>query len=103
MSLWLAKDQRNNEVVGLQNALNLALQPAEPLVLDGIFGPLTDASVREFQKCQGIKTDGIDGPRTFEALFKGVDVTVGISVMAIRASADTKTATSPFHPPAHPY
>ena len=44
MSLWLAKDQRSNEVVALQNALNLRLKPVKPLVLDGIFGPLTEGA-----------------------------------------------------------
>ena len=50
MSLYLAKGQRSNDVVGLQNALNAALRTTKPLVLDGIFGPLTDGAVRQFQK-----------------------------------------------------
>ena len=45
MSLWLAKDQRSNEVVALQNALNVRLMPSKPLMLDGIFGPLTAGAV----------------------------------------------------------
>src|SRR4029453_18968866 len=69
MSLWLAKDQRSNEVVALQNALNIRLKPAKPLALDGIFGPHTEAAVREFQKCEKLKADGIAGPRTLGALF----------------------------------
>ena len=69
MSLWLAKDQRSNEVVALQNALNLRLKPAKPLVLDGIFGPLTEGAVRDFQKCQNLKADGIAGPQTLGCLF----------------------------------
>src|SRR5262249_54015786 len=69
MSLWLAKDQRSNEVVALQNALNLRLRPAKPLVLDGIFGPVTEGAVRDFQKCQKLKADGIAGPQTLGELF----------------------------------
>ena len=69
MSLWLAKDQCSNEVVALQNALNLRLKPAKPLVLDGIFGPLTEGAVRDFQKCQKLKADGIAGPQTLGELF----------------------------------
>jgi hypothetical protein len=69
MSLWLAKDQRSNEVVALQNALNLRLKPVKPLVLDGIFGPLTEGAVRDFQKCQNLKADGIAGPQTLGCLF----------------------------------
>ena len=69
MSLWLAKDQRSNEVVALQNALNLRLKPVKPLVLDGIFGPITEGAVRDFQKCQSLKADGIAGPQTLGCLF----------------------------------
>jgi Putative peptidoglycan binding domain len=69
MSLWLAKDQRSNEVVALQNALNVRLKPPKLLVLDGIFGPLTEGAVREFQKCEGLKSDGIAGPHTLGELF----------------------------------
>jgi hypothetical protein len=69
MSLWLAKDQKSNEVAALQNALNLRLKPAQPLALDGIFGPLTKAAVSELQKCENLKVDGIAGPQTLGALF----------------------------------
>jgi peptidoglycan hydrolase-like protein with peptidoglycan-binding domain len=69
MSLWLAKKQRSNEVVALQNALNVRLKPPKLLVLDGIFGPLTEGAVREFQKCEGLKADGVAGPRTLGELF----------------------------------
>ncbi len=40
----------SNEVVALQNALNLRLKPVKPLVLDGIFGPITGGAVRDFQE-----------------------------------------------------
>ena len=103
MSLWLAKGQRSNEVVALQNALNLGLQPTKPLVLDGIFGPLTDASVHQFQMCKGLTADGIAGPHTLEALFAGFDVRVRVSVVAARASAGTVAAVSPSRPPSAPH
>lgn len=38
------------------------------LNVDGIFGPLTDARTREFQRMNGLVVDGIIGPRTWAAL-----------------------------------
>jgi hypothetical protein len=112
MSLWLAKDQRSNEVVALQNALNIRLKPAKPLALDGIFGPHTEAAVREFQKCEELKADGIAGPRTLCALFVLRTVTrtfvltlgappgVGPKVGAARGV--DATVASPYDPPSLP-
>jgi hypothetical protein len=39
-----------------------------PLAVDGIFGPATEAAVREFQKTHGLAVDGIVGPSTWKAL-----------------------------------
>ena len=38
------------------------------LVVDGIFGPRTEARVRAFQQRNGLVVDGIVGPRTWAAL-----------------------------------
>lgn len=51
---------RGNDVITLQKKLNL--QP------DGIFGPLTDEAVREFQKANGLVVDGIVGDKTWAKL-----------------------------------
>ncbi|MCQ2382474.1 MAG: N-acetylmuramoyl-L-alanine amidase [Clostridia bacterium] len=39
-------------------------------VLDSVFGPNTTAQVRAFQSANGLATDGIAGPNTFEALMR---------------------------------
>ena len=37
--------------------------------IDGVFGELTDAAVKEFQEEKGLVIDGIVGPKTWEMLF----------------------------------
>ena len=56
---------RNNLVWILQAAL---VRHGFPLNTDGIFGPITDAQVRNFQRSNGLSVDGIVGPNTFELL-----------------------------------
>lgn len=62
----------------VQDALNsrmlwpvntLTRPPMVPLKVDGIFGPKTEAMVREFQRLNRIKADGIIGPVTRLHLF----------------------------------
>lgn len=60
MTTTLRKGSRGTEVATLQRMLNL--------IADGIFGPLTDEAVREFQKSHSLVVDGIVGPRTWAAL-----------------------------------
>jgi peptidoglycan hydrolase-like protein with peptidoglycan-binding domain len=52
-------------VKAAQNELN---RHGESLAVDGIFGNLTDAAAREFQKSVHLTVDGIVGPNTWRGL-----------------------------------
>lgn len=51
---------RGNEVKALQEKLNLKA--------DGIFGPLTEGAVKDFQRSNGLEVDGIVGANTLSKL-----------------------------------
>ncbi|PJE94437.1 N-acetylmuramoyl-L-alanine amidase [Streptomyces carminius] len=53
----------------LQRALTAAL--GRTVDIDGVFGPLTAAAVRDYQRGRGLAVDGTVGPRTWEALQTG--------------------------------
>ena len=48
---------------------------------DGLFGPVTEKVLREYQKTQGISVDGIAGPDTFAELelFELIELRTGTS------------------------
>lgn len=64
--MLLKKGSKGQEVVELQQALEIKD--------DGIFGSGTEATVKEFQKENGLVVDGIVGPQTFAAI-REVNVT----------------------------
>jgi nucleoid-associated protein YgaU len=61
----LKKGSKGEAVKGLQNALRVR---SHHVGIDGIFGPATEAAVRQFQRDAGLAEDGIVGPDTWGAL-----------------------------------
>jgi beta-lactamase class A len=52
----------------LQRTLNARLDPSPGLAIDGDFGPLTEASVKAFQKSKNLRATGEVLPETWKAL-----------------------------------
>ena len=61
----LRRGMTGENVAALQEAL---IGWGYALEADGVFGPLTEAALRAFQKAAAIQVDGIAGPETFAAL-----------------------------------
>lgn len=59
--------------LGSRGAQVMTLQKKLHLRADGIFGPLTDEAVREFQEKNGLTVDGIVGPKTWNKLGTGIN------------------------------
>ena len=53
---------------GSEGVWVVKLQEALDIVADGYFGPRTEAKLREFQRSQGLKPDGIAGPNTWSTI-----------------------------------
>jgi peptidoglycan hydrolase-like protein with peptidoglycan-binding domain len=81
----LERGMSGPDVKAIQEALDL--QPglkSPPLDHNGVFGPKTDAKVREFQALKHIKTTGTVGPLTRRALFP-----VGVATVTIIGTKQT--------------
>ena len=70
MARNLSQGTTGQDVRALQDVLNFHIRRGAPLAVDGIFGPKTNARVREFQSANRLAVDGIVGPRTFAQLFE---------------------------------
>lgn len=61
------------------------------LVVDGFFGPRTDAAVRSYQRTHGLVVDGIVGPKTWSSVIITVRRgTVGPAVEAVQDQANSR-------------
>jgi peptidoglycan hydrolase-like protein with peptidoglycan-binding domain len=73
--ITVKKGSKGDAVRGVQEEFqfrNLSGDPSQGPQIDGIFGPVTDASVRGFQDALDITVDGIVGPVTWRALVSGM-------------------------------
>ena len=66
LSYTLSAPMSGDDVVALQTRLaEMGYNTGRP---DGIFGALTDLSVRDFQRHRGLADDGVFGPQTYKEL-----------------------------------
>jgi len=86
--ILLFRGSEGPQVAQLQRQLKYGDQAyAGHLVIDGLYGPQTEAAVREFQRrTRGLKVDGIVGPATAAALNLRV-----VSPAQLLLLADSKT------------
>ena len=56
------------DVTEMQKLLIAAGYPMNPYGADGLFGPVTLAAVKDFQKAKGLSVDGVAGKNTITAL-----------------------------------
>jgi peptidoglycan hydrolase-like protein with peptidoglycan-binding domain len=78
--LTVRQGSQGDAVRGVQEEFqfrNLSGDPSKGLQVDGIYGPKTDAAVRDFQRAlhqdiPSVTVDGIVGPVTWRALVSGM-------------------------------
>jgi N-acetylmuramoyl-L-alanine amidase len=81
---------RGDDVAALQERLVVLGVHVGPV--DGVFGPVTEASLRELQRGLGLRPDGICGPATLDALGALSRSVGGGDPWALRTQADVDVA-----------
>ncbi len=81
MERTISLGMSGQDIRSLQDVLNFQIRRGEPLKVDGIFGPKTDARVREFQKVNGLTVDGLVGPKTKAMLYDATELTLPLVLM----------------------
>ena len=74
----------------------------QPVVVDGDFGPATQAAVREFQRVSRLKVDGVVGRKTHEALVAPLSKVLTPVPAGRRSFADLTLAYAKRHLAQHP-
>lgn len=70
MSRTLRIGDQGADVRAVQDVLNFHIRRLQPLAVDGIFGPKTQARVSDFQRANGLFIDGVVGNATVGKLFE---------------------------------
>lgn len=81
MGRIMAQGHKGADVRAVQDVLNFHIRRLQPLVVDGIFGPLTHGRVIEFQKSNKLKADGLVGPNTMAKLFEEEQIPISLAVV----------------------
>lgn len=81
---------RGDDVAALQE--RLATLGFLASSVDGLFGPLTEAALRELQRGVGLEPDGLCGPKTLRALGSLARAVGGGDPWALREQADVDVA-----------
>jgi len=79
---WPLLKRGPNSIFPVRPLQQLLRARNHPVVVDGIFGPNTEAAVKAFQQSKGLSADGIVGPQTWPKLI--VQVKKGNTGDAVR-------------------
>ena len=79
-------NMRGDDIAALQSRLvEMGFNPGR---VDGIYGPLTESAVKEFQRSVGTTVDGVCGPGTVISLMRLMRTVTGGTPTELRAQAD---------------